>query len=131
LDRGTRNKCFQFLHGDCKFTECKFKENLILILVEPVSWIENCFVCLRTTAEGKLALNIMEEARVSFEYNGKHYQGILSQVSGAGATVWHLTINNYYRGMLMYTDKWVFYNNKNEMQELADFFGDQVNESQE
>jgi hypothetical protein len=54
LVRGTRNKCFQFLHEDCKFTKCKFKENLILILVEPVSWIENYLVCHEPRQRGFL-----------------------------------------------------------------------------
>jgi hypothetical protein len=37
-----------------------------------------------------------------------------------------VTSNNYYYGRLMYTDKWVFHNNKNEMEELAELFGEQV-----
>lgn len=64
---------------------------------------------------------------VSFEYQGKKYIGILSKVSGAGAsTVWHLMVSNYYWGALSYTNKWVFNNPKNDMTELAEFFGSHV-----
>jgi len=64
---------------------------------------------------------------VSFEYKGKKHNGILSKVSGAGtSTVWHLMVNNYYWGALSYTNKWVFNTPKNEMQELAEFFGSHI-----
>jgi len=73
----------------------------------------------------------MQHIPVSFEYNGKQYQGQLQQVFGGGAQVWHLMINKYYYGMLMYTDKWVFHNPKNEMKDLAEFFGEHVQRSQD
>ena len=59
----------------------------------------------------------------------KLHQGTLQQVFGAGAHVWHLMIDNYYRGTLSYTKTWVFHNPKNEMEELADFFGKYVSKS--
>lgn len=68
----------------------------------------------------------MQEIPISFEYKNKHYQGTLRQVFGAGANVWHLMINNYYRGSLSYTNKWIFHNSKDEMKELAEFFGKQI-----
>ena len=68
----------------------------------------------------------MNNISVSFDYKGKHYDGELSEVPGAGAQVWHLMIDNYYKGMLMYTTQWVFHNQKGEMKELAEFFGEQV-----
>lgn len=65
---------------------------------------------------------------LSFQYKGKNYNAILSKVPGAGGlNIWHLTVNNFYWGALSYTDKWVFHNPKNEMKELADFFGSHVN----
>ena len=68
----------------------------------------------------------MQNIPISFDYKGKHYEGFLSKVRGAGANVWHLMINNYYYGMLMYVDTWVFHSNSNEMKELAGFFGKTV-----
>lgn len=68
----------------------------------------------------------MQYIPVTFKYKGEHYKGELHQVFGGGADVWHLMINNYYYGMLMYTDKWVFHNPNNDMKELAEFFGKHV-----
>ena len=68
----------------------------------------------------------MQKIPVSFDYKGKHYNGTLDEVNGGGANMWHLTINKYHYGSLMYTDKWVFHSNKNEMKELAELFGEQV-----
>jgi len=68
----------------------------------------------------------MQHIPISFDYKDKHYDGELHKILGAGANVWHLMINNYYYGMLMYTNKWVFHSNSNEMKKLADLFGDQV-----
>ena len=73
----------------------------------------------------------MNNIPVSFDYKGMHYEGELSQVHGAGAQVWHLIIDNYYYGMLMYTTQWVFHSPKNEMKELAEFFGEQVSKCYE
>lgn len=42
---------------------------------------------------------------VSFDYKGKYYEGILSDVSGAAAKMWHLTINRYYRGQLLLLER--------------------------
>ena len=67
---------------------------------------------------------------VSFEYQGKKYIGILSKVSGAGTSaVWHLMVDNYYWGALSYTTKWVFNSPKNDMQDLAELFGQHVHKS--
>ncbi|MDB5276129.1 MAG: hypothetical protein JWR61_1084 [Ferruginibacter sp.] len=69
---------------------------------------------------------------VSFEYQGKKYTGILSKVSVAGhSNVWYLMVNKYYWGTLSYTSKWVFHNPKNDMQDLAEFFGGHVVKSEE
>ena len=64
---------------------------------------------------------------VVFEYQERKYIGKLSKVPGAGKlNLWHLTVNNYYWGTLTYADKWLFHNQKNDMNELADFFGSHV-----
>ena len=68
---------------------------------------------------------------ISFEYKNKHYQGTLQQVFSTGAKVWHLIIDNYYRGRLSYTNIWLFHNPKDEMKELAEFFGEHVSKSNE
>jgi len=68
----------------------------------------------------------MDGIPISFDYKGKHYEGKLTPVHGAGAKVWYLMINNYYHGRLMYIDKWVFHSNSGEMTDLAELFGNQV-----
>lgn len=66
---------------------------------------------------------------VVFEYQGKKHIDKLSKVPGSGGlNVWYLTVNNYYWGTLSYTTKWLFHNQKNDMNELADFFGSHVND---
>ena len=71
----------------------------------------------------------MQKIPVSFKNKNKLYQGTLQQVFGPGANVRHLMINNYYRGSLSYTNKWLFHNPKEEMKELAEFFGEYVSKS--
>ena len=64
---------------------------------------------------------------VSFEYKGKHYQGTFSDVSGAAAKMWHLTINRYHRRQLLLLERgWAFFSNSGEFQELAEYFGEVV-----
>jgi hypothetical protein len=62
--------------------------------------------------------------RISFVYNGRQVIANLDQVQGAGATgVYHLTIDNYYRGRLRFStfdNKWVL---DGEFGELAERFG--------
>jgi hypothetical protein len=70
--------------------------------------------------------NSRDKTPISFDYKGKHYEGKLQPVNGAGTNVWHLSINNYYYGKLRYIDKWVFHSNSNEMNDLADLFGKHV-----
>jgi len=68
----------------------------------------------------------MQHIPISFDYKERHYDGYFQQVRGAGANVWYLMVNNCYSGTLMYTDKWVFHCNSNEMKELAELFGERV-----
>lgn len=59
---------------------------------------------------------------VEFDYQGKHYKGHLSEVSGAAAQLWHLMIDNYYYGQLFYTDAGLkFYSQSGKFQELEDY----------
>ena len=44
-----------------------------------------------------------ESIPVKFEYEGKTYDGSLSPVTCGGTNVWHLTINNFYRGSLTFS----------------------------
>ena len=49
---------------------------------------------------------------ITFTYNGKEYTGEISRVQGAGDTaVYHLMIDNYYKGRLRlsaFDNSWVF-----------------------
>lgn len=57
---------------------------------------------------------------------GTTIRGLLHPVSGAGCPrVWHLFVNNYFRGVLRMIDgKWVFHGDM--YSELAEFFGSRV-----
>ncbi len=74
-----------------------------------------------------LALD-MDDIPVSFEWQGKEYARHFSVPHDAGGNVWFLTVNKYHWGQLILTQNygWAFHNNKNEMKELADYFGDVV-----
>jgi hypothetical protein len=67
---------------------------------------------------------------VSFEYEGKQYQGFLNAVSGSGVTGthWHLMIGSRYWGQLVFTTGFGFRfaSNKEDMEHLSDYFGDVV-----
>ncbi len=65
-----------------------------------------------------------EKVPISFEYKGKIQKGYFSPISGSGANVWHLMINDYYRGNLQFTERngWQFFGNSFE--DMGDFFGD-------
>jgi hypothetical protein len=66
----------------------------------------------------------MSAMPIIFTHNGAQYTGKLSQVQGAGDTgVYHLMIDNYYRGRLRlsaFDNKWVF---DGEFAQLAEGFG--------
>lgn len=70
----------------------------------------------------------MNEIPIEFDYEGKHYKGYFSEAFGAGGNVWHLMIDNYYYGQLIYSQKfgWAFHNNKDKMKDLADYFAEQI-----
>ena len=68
----------------------------------------------------------MQRISISFDNKGKHYDGFLDEVHGAGNKVWYLMIDRYYYGRLMFTDQWIFHSNKNDMEDLAELFGEQI-----
>jgi hypothetical protein len=63
---------------------------------------------------------------ISFEWKRKEYVGYFSELHGAGGNIWFLTVNKRHWGQLILTQNhgWGFFNNKDEMKELADYFGD-------
>jgi hypothetical protein len=66
-----------------------------------------------------------EHIPVSFDFEGKPYTGYLSFVNGAGGYHWHLMVNKFYWGVLVNKSyEWVFHDQKNELKEYADYFGD-------
>ena len=69
-----------------------------------------------------------EDIPVTFEHEGKTYNGVLSWVPGAGGYTWHLSVNKYHWRQLNYVNdyQWAFYNHKDNMRYLADYFGDVV-----
>ncbi len=69
----------------------------------------------------------MTKIPISFYCKGKHYEGYLCEVHGAAARMWHLMINNYYKGqLLVVNEKFVFHSNSGEMEDLAEQFGEQI-----
>jgi len=67
----------------------------------------------------------MQRIPIPFEHKGISYQGVLINIAGAGNTgsVFHLMINNFYKGTLMYTNTWVFHSNNGMFNDMADEFG--------
>ncbi len=68
----------------------------------------------------------MDNIPVSFEWKGKGYVGYFSEPHGAGGNIFFLTVNKRHWGQLIlkHNNEWEFYNNKDELKELADYFGD-------
>ena len=66
------------------------------------------------------------EIPVSFDYKGKHYKGHFNEM--LGATSWHLMINNYFCGQLIYHKDYGFhfYSNKPRFEDLSDYFGELI-----
>ncbi len=54
------------------------------------------------------------------------YAGCFSEPHGSGGNIWFLTVNKYHWGQLILKCdyEWAFYNNKDELKEMADYFGD-------
>lgn len=65
----------------------------------------------------------MNDVPITFEYKGKIYKGFFSAVSGGGANVWHLMINNYYYGVLVLTEKYGWKFHGNAFEDMGEYFG--------
>lgn len=66
----------------------------------------------------------MVEIPISFDYKGKHYKGHFSEMTGC--TLWHLIIDKYFNGQLVYSKNFgfKFYSNSGEFMELSELFGE-------
>lgn len=70
----------------------------------------------------------MKKIPIQFDYKGKHYEGHFSEVSGASANLWHLMIDNFYKGQLIFSETygWAFHSNSGEMKCMTEYFGEQM-----
>jgi len=69
----------------------------------------------------------MERVPIKFDYKGGRYAGIFTQVNGAGGTVFHLTIDDFFYGQLILAgDIWYFHSNKNFFPGMAEEFGEYI-----
>lgn len=65
------------------------------------------------------------EVPITFEHEGKIYTGVFNSVSGAGSGMWHLMIDNYYKGALHYSahcGQWRFTSNSGKFDVLSNYF---------
>lgn len=69
-----------------------------------------------------------EQIPISFDYDGKHYDGYFIPVHGASGKLWHLMVGGYFYGQLFHTDLfgWQFSNNQKLFNELTDYFADVI-----
>lgn len=65
---------------------------------------------------------------VTFEHDGKQYNGVLVDVLGPGNTIWHLYVNGGFWGQLVYSERWgwQYHNHKGDLKHLANYFGEVV-----
>lgn len=64
----------------------------------------------------------MENVPITFDYDGRKYQGEFTPVFGAGSENWHLMIDRYYMGQLTLREgNFVFLGNR--FQEMGEQFG--------
>ena len=72
----------------------------------------------------------MNHIPITFEHEGKRYNGFFNQVSGSGNTAaFHLyDTQNFFLGKLSKTNGWVFETTPTTegFNQLADFFGDYI-----
>ena len=67
----------------------------------------------------------MEHIPIKFEYEGKQYAGKFVAVSGSGKNHFHLMIDNFYKGQLVYGEYhgWQFHEG---FKGMAEYFGDYI-----
>lgn len=71
----------------------------------------------------------MPKIPVTFIHEGKEYSGTLGEVSGAAGKIWHLHVDDYYWGQLIFGESgFVFYaqNNTQAMLYLSEQFGEAI-----
>lgn len=71
----------------------------------------------------------MNNIPIKFEYEGKHYAGIFSNVSGSGSSSnYHLMIDNFFMGQIMQTENygWQFHSNQDNFRGMAEYFGEYI-----
>lgn len=66
----------------------------------------------------------MPQIPVEFEHEGKNYVGTLDEVPGMGQKIWHLMIDDYYKGCLLHTDQGFSFHGR--FPSLTDTFADKV-----
>lgn len=66
------------------------------------------------------------EFTVHFFFDGKLTNGTLSKVSGAGASMWHLTVDNYHWAQVWRTELygWRCGSNHKDIGHLGTYFGE-------
>lgn len=70
---------------------------------------------------------MIKKIPIEFYYKGALCKGHFTEVFGGGANTWHLMINNYYKGQLIYSQNgWAFYNNSGEMKCMTEYFGEHM-----
>ena len=72
----------------------------------------------------------MNKISITFTHEGKEYKGTLDEVHGAAGRTWHLMIDKYYYGPLLFVnDKFVFHPQLDEnkwMKEFEGYFGEVI-----
>jgi hypothetical protein len=63
---------------------------------------------------------------ISFDHNGTHFEGFFNEMTNGSH--WHLMINNYYYGQLIYSEVhgFRFSSNKGSFEDLSEFFGEHI-----
>jgi hypothetical protein len=71
----------------------------------------------------------LDNIPISFEHEGKKYTGTLDEVSGAGAAkTWHLMVDKYYWGQLVFTDNGFSFLPQNDewLKDFSEYMGEVV-----
>jgi len=67
----------------------------------------------------------MNKIPISFDYKGQHYEGHFNEM--LGKTHWHLMINNFYCGALLFTQRgFAFHSNSGQFEDMVDEFADLI-----
>ena len=63
---------------------------------------------------------------ISFNHNGSHFEGHFNEMTSG--THWHLMINNFYQGQLIFSPHYGFRFSSNQgyFEDLSEFFGNHI-----